>query len=587
MKKVLFALASVAFLALGMTACQKDETVIKFKATIERGNSKTSLNAVNGDNEHPITWEPYDEIKVWGGNSMVGYHCITQSTGPTAEFVVADHNSSLGTYRSFAAGYPAEYWTTGAGSHLVTLPVQRVYREEDMYKFPMYAESSNTELCFKNVCGVLKIVLPSFANTSLIGIDVYANSAIAGNFIVTMRDGIPHVANGSESEIEMQFDEPISLDGGKSFYIYLPPSDDLTTTGGFNDFEMVFYTSDGHYGVAKANGPIRIERSKITTVTLNGISFNEVVETSANYFSVSPSLKVDISTGNLQYTTTGWRFAPHQYDFIGTKTGEVVDMFARSSSGNHFGLSSYQGTSISTIEGDFVDWGTCGVPADRTPWRTLSHSEWNYLLHYRDNAEQLFHIVMISDLTNSGIGVASYEYEWFSWDDYYQDQNIFGMLIFPDESDVDISNHSIDDDWEVISITSSELSNYIQAKGAVFLPMVFAYQMGLMVNPAPHGLYWNSDMQYCPEHRVEGDGINGDPIEPAYWGQSVSGFAIADNPVWFGQEHVTEQDPTHFSYYSVRLVHDAMYKNAANEWDYYDGFDPTQNTGSAKGKRRK
>ena len=37
------------------------------------------------------------------------------------------------------------------------------------------------------------------------------------------------------------------------------------------------------------------------------------------YFSVSPSKVVFFSRGNLQYqaSTNTWRFAPHQYDFIG------------------------------------------------------------------------------------------------------------------------------------------------------------------------------------------------------------------------------------------------------------------------------
>ena len=145
-------------------------------------------------------------------------------------------------------------------------------------------------------------------------------------------------------------------------------------------------------------------------------------------FSVSASMKVRFSQGNLQYTTNGthnteysndapgtWRFAAQQYNFIGADNANTsptysgwIDLFCWGTSGWESGANEYMPYATSTdnndyhvggsftnrLIGDFADadWGyynsisNGGEVSNR--WRTLNRDEWGYLLSVR-NASQL------------------------------------------------------------------------------------------------------------------------------------------------------------------------------------------------------
>lgn len=119
-------------------------------------------------------------------------------------------------------------------------------------------------------------------------------------------------------------------------------------------------------------------------------------------FSISKNKKIRFSPGNLQYqaSTGTWRFAEHQWDYVGdANTGTVyedgvkcnnenisstysgwVDLFGFSTTTGNYGVSSSTYNSLYT--GTFVDWGTLFS----NEWYTLNVDEWNYLLNTRANA---------------------------------------------------------------------------------------------------------------------------------------------------------------------------------------------------------
>ena len=140
-------------------------------------------------------------------------------------------------------------------------------------------------------------------------------------------------------------------------------------------------------------------------------------------FSVSANKKVVFSKGNLQYqASTGiWRFAEHQYEYVGrdggneTESGREsqsawIDLFgwgtsghrptagatntnylpyATEQSGNLYGPAGYN-----TLIGDYrqSDWGYNSISnggGHVDMWRTLTGDEWEYLLLTRPNAYYL------------------------------------------------------------------------------------------------------------------------------------------------------------------------------------------------------
>lgn len=93
-----------------------------------------------------------------------------------------------------------------------------------------------------------------------------------------------------------------------------------------------------------------------------------------------------VATINLTGTPTDWKFAANQYDCLGeggaNKTigsaGGNVDLFGWSTT-TTYGINTSQ--SDADYSGEFKDWGT--AIDDKGTWRTLSKSEWEYLIGTR------------------------------------------------------------------------------------------------------------------------------------------------------------------------------------------------------------
>ncbi|MBP5583770.1 MAG: hypothetical protein J6X43_07440 [Bacteroidales bacterium] len=213
-------------------------------------------------------------------------------------------------------------------------------------------------------------------------------------------------------------------------------------------------------------------------------------------FSVSDSTKVYFSQGNLQYqaSTGTWRFAEHQYDMIGSDNSNIsssysgwIDLFGWGTSGWNSGANAYQPYSTSTIFSDYypggsysndltgsyanADWGVYNKISNggnsAGMWRTLTNSEWYYLISGRAQASRLM-----------GQGRVN---------------NVNGLILLPDGWETpssvkftyDPGNYSTNvyslDEWAVM-----------ESYGAVFLPAA-GYRRGTDVGDVgSYGYYWSS-----------------------------------------------------------------------------------------------
>ncbi len=125
-------------------------------------------------------------------------------------------------------------------------------------------------------------------------------------------------------------------------------------------------------------------------------------------FSVADGRQVIISPGNLQFCTTGshataegtasgtFRFAEHQYDYLGQANALVsdtnsgwIDLLTWGSSGWHVSPCSekdgdYDIESLCGSEA-YADWGVYNAIGSDAPgtWRTLTRDEWDYLINRR------------------------------------------------------------------------------------------------------------------------------------------------------------------------------------------------------------
>lgn len=214
-------------------------------------------------------------------------------------------------------------------------------------------------------------------------------------------------------------------------------------------------------------------------------------------FSVGSSRKVYFSHGNLQYQASSgtWRFAPNQYSYIGSSNNNAsqtyngwIDLFGWGTSGWNSGCTCYHpwdnantdgslygpGQNDLTGSGVNADWGMYNPISNGGNqigiWRTLTKSEWKYVLETRH--------------TVSGIRYAKAKVN-----------NVNGVVLLPDNWStgiydlVNTNTSNADFSGNIISI--STWLNTFETNGAVFLPAA-GYRNGWVALTGFYGGYWSS-----------------------------------------------------------------------------------------------
>ena len=221
--------------------------------------------------------------------------------------------------------------------------------------------------------------------------------------------------------------------------------------------------------------------------TLASETFNYATGAINGYFSIGESSKISFSQGNLQYqaSTGTWRFAEHQYDMIGSDNSNIsssysgwIDLFGWGTSGYN-GKNPYMtstnysdyGDGYNDIAGTSYDWGVYnkiyngGNSAGM--WRTLTNSEWNYVISNRTDASYLR-----GTATVNGVN---------------------GLILLPDNWTLPtgVTFTYGEGGWSQNTYSASEWSK-MEANGAVFLPAA-GYRDGTDVyNVGSYGYYWSS-----------------------------------------------------------------------------------------------
>ena len=200
-------------------------------------------------------------------------------------------------------------------------------------------------------------------------------------------------------------------------------------------------------------------------------------------FSVSATKKVWFSQGNLQYQASSntWRFAEHQYDYIGDNAGNntaEANLATQSAWIDFFGWGTGNNPNNVSLNNDdystFIDWGTNAISNGgntANQWRTLTNDEWGYLFNTRT--------------TTSGIRYAKATVN-----------GIAGLIILPDNwstSYYTLSNtNSGDAAFTSNSISSANWTNSLEAHGAVFLPASGSRGGTIVYEVGTWGYYWSS-----------------------------------------------------------------------------------------------
>jgi hypothetical protein len=286
------------------------------------------------------------------------------------------------------------------------------------------------------------------------------------------------------------------------------------------------------YAINEAGTAYGLDK-KFTTLSGSGNSFENGVL--PGLFSISPTEKVYFSQGNLQYqaSTNTWRFAEHQWDFVGgivdlfgTELGNVfvdgikcdnslrsesyhgwIDLFGFGTNGIDNGFPCYQPWSTSINSEDYycydlnegpgnADWGynaICNGGNQLGLWRTLKKEEWAYLINDRCTITGIRYAFACLDGTEGLILLPD------DWESSYYDLNEYNGFAI---------NHYTNN---IISI--EEWNGLIEPHGAVFFP-------------ASGHLFQNRYDNY----------INGEEIHHGRYSSSTPGdnFSFHDNHIGLG-----------------------------------------------------
>lgn len=242
-------------------------------------------------------------------------------------------------------------------------------------------------------------------------------------------------------------------------------------------------------------------------------------------FSIADERQVTFSKGNLQYNVAEkyWRFAEHQYDFIGldnenigTPNAEWIDLFGWGTSCylqgakcyvvNDYYQPQYDNGKLNLNHENGADWGVNCIRNGGNAWdmwHTLNDLEWEYIMFYRKDADQKCCQAFIDGIR----GLMLLPDEWTQPD---------GVSFATDAEGWQYNNYDLQE-WQLL-----------ENAGAVFLPAA--------------GYRINNDVRSIGE-------------EGRYWTASGCDLHHATSMLFYHVLYGTQDAQAKGYGYSVRLVH--------------------------------
>ena len=516
MKKVSMVLAAVV-LVLGLSQCKKQEQqttnadgTVAITLDVRGGASTGSATDGSRINVNPnngvVNFEYGDVVYVASGQKFVG---TLTNNGSTFVGNITNPTEGEPLYFFFLGNKtPGEALTPGSSTSCSV----NISDQTSGYPVISFATSNET-----------------FTGAGLYTA-FFLNKAALVKFDVTTLSPTPTCILGMNNKVTVDFSTNafaynqvdnglVKLPGwsGEHWAILLPQA--ALAEGD----EGTVYTEDGNYMGT---------RPAISAITANdylseGFALTATVETNpgttpigavSGKFTINDNGdRVYISQGNLQYqaSTNTWRFAEHQYDFVGGtdwnggECGNVyenevkcsnheisstysgwIDLFGWGTSGYNHGAVCYQPWSTSTNDNDYLaygeanynlydqngqaDWGYNVISNGGNTegqWRTLTVDEWHYVFYNRP--------------TLSGIRFAKATVD-----------GVNGVILLPNDWDASTYNlnntNSGGANFTSNTIAAADWTNTLEANGAVFLPSVGGRDGTSVYHVGSTGYYWSS-----------------------------------------------------------------------------------------------
>ena len=432
------------------------------------------------------------KIQLNGSDKTVTEIRVNADQPLSGEFEIAEDGSNFKAVMKSQAGKPGVTLNCGTGVDL----------SENNIFYVALPEGDYTNLKFfvvttDNMCTSIDIVSATLVANNIhdlvrtpefhtiitpTSVDI-TTGCVACTYTVSGTVTVPNGSHACEfGLVYSETDETPTIEEGASMIIAHKMSDDpISGTKNFTA-DITELTEDVKYYVrayAMCDVVAYSSESTVKTVTYGTpkpLPSDWVNGMNPHPFTVGKNKVVYFSQGNLQYigSTGTWKFADHQFDFLGTTTGQ--DSAAEDVDRDLFGWGDVTGFNTSDDNlsyAVFSDWGT----KIGTGWRTLtgtSRGEYYAIISERQNADKLH-----------GLGRVGC---------------IPGLIILPDDWDWENVNLSASAPTWTPSARYFSYNNFtysdwarMEAEGAVFLPAA-GQRDGIIVNDiGVRGSYWSPD----------------------------------------------------------------------------------------------
>lgn len=406
-----------------LAGCKREHGTVTLGANIDNGRDAK----VYIDNLTPC-WHNNDLIRV--NNQTCTTSAALGSSAQITDVVESNHYRAI-----YPADIVGDVDISSNSTIAVTLPREQIYevdsRGDQKVKVPMGAYSSSESLTFHNLCPLIKVVISNRMDNDFVleHITVTAATAYLSGLCSASVTGSPNdhigtmVSSSASHDVSLVFplgNRPTLGRGDRDTYVYYIVAPEFGGDEG-EDVTITIYSTTGQYATFEKHASLRHNRMAEVSLTVGQWNVQDPIDPPSDYgvlpgaFSVSATQQVHFSQGNLQYraSTNTWRFAEHQYDYVGSANSNIsstysgwIDLFGWGTSGWNSGAVCYQPWSTSTTYSDYYPGGSytnglTGAYAEADwawhnaisnggnaahQWRTLTESEWEYLLRSRTNA---------------------------------------------------------------------------------------------------------------------------------------------------------------------------------------------------------
>ena len=479
-----------ALMLLGMTNCRKNlETVtsvpsngVYITLNVDGDGSRVIVNPTGHTSPSyaTVTWEDGDILYVGNNGAYCGYLTYSGSTfGGTINPTSGNDADYLHFYFMGNKGTTSEPTSVNITDQTSKYPVISYGRSTDLYNSGVTSYSAT----LYNKCAIRKFNTTDIDKAITI---TGMNNTVTVNFAANngATTGEPYsfskVGNG---EIKLHAES-----SDKRWAILLPQSEVATAT-------------------AYAAGYTTTSTFTVPEVVANGyydtpVAVNLTAGSTKGAFTINASGdQVFFAPGNLQYqaSTKTWRFAEHQWDYVGNDNSNIssdysgwIDLFGWGTSGYNHGAIAYQPWSTSTDyynhynaygaytyslydQTGAADWGYAASDAilgGYTNWCTLrgSNEGWKYIFESRSTASGVKFAKAIVNNINGVILLPD------SWANNYYDLNNTNTKNAAYNSNI---------------INLEDWNNVFETYGAVFLPAA-GYRTNSVGGVANDGVYWSS-----------------------------------------------------------------------------------------------